>query len=74
MKKVISMLAMFVMVGALCIGCKDETSKPDPEKQPNANGAAKDPNWEPPTLKQPSTCPDDDAHAGHDHGPGGHKH
>lgn len=87
MKKVISMLAILVMVAGLCTGCKDTdtgTDKPQPEVTKQSQDVeAKD--WEPETAKETATtCPEGehdhsehekDAHDendGHDHS--GHNH
>ena len=74
MKKVISMLAILVMIGGLCTGCKDkEDEKPKPEAtQQSQESNAR--NWEPETSKQTTTNSDQgdhdhsaDDHSGHDH-------
>ena len=69
MKKVISTLAILVMIGTLCIGCKDKAAdKPNPEatKQSTSSDAE---NWEPETSQQPTTHSAEDGqdHSGHDH-------
>ena len=71
MKKVISILAILVMIGCLCTGCKKkDTDKPelDAAKQSQESKAA---DWEPETAKQPTA--DDDHDHNHDDGDG-HKH
>ena len=76
MKKTISTFAVFVMVAALCVGCKKpETSPPEPATQPKKETPAAK-NWQPETSKQPTTRGDSDGedHTGHDHGPGEHQH
>jgi len=69
MKKLMSMFAMLVMIGALCVGCKD-AEKPKPEAQKQSKKGT-DKNWKPETASKPAAK---DGHEGHDHGPGGHDH
>lgn len=65
MKKV--MLAILVMIGGLCTGCKKDADQPKPEAmQQSQESNAKD--WEPETSEQPA----DNSHDGHDHS--GHNH
>ncbi|MBT3200878.1 MAG: hypothetical protein HN350_13295 [Phycisphaerales bacterium] len=67
MKKVISLFAVLMMIGVLCVGCeKTETSKPDADGQ--QTGEVKkdtDKNWEPETKKEAAPA------AAHDHNDGG---
>jgi hypothetical protein len=87
MKKVISMLAVSVMIGALCAGCeKADTTAPEGTERSKTTGQPKagEPttkenkaaNWAPETSKKPTTrgATDPEDHSGHNHGPGGHDH
>ena len=71
MKKTISMLAIFVMIGALSIGCNQPDAS-TPEGGEGAKGTPTTQNWEPDTLKPGDN--DGGDHTGHDHGPGEHQH
>ena len=69
MKKVISMLAILVMIGALSAGCKDkQADKPSPEATKQST-KSNDQNWEPQTSEQPTTHSAEDGHdhSEHDH-------
>ena len=74
MKKVISVVAVLVMIGALCAGCKDkEADRPKPGTT-NQSKESNDKNWEPETAKQPTTRatkgshdPNVGDHSGHNH-------
>ena len=53
MKKVISLFAVLMMIGVLCVGCnKTETSKPDEAAPKVEKDNAQ--NWEPETKKEPA--------------------
>ncbi len=66
MKKIVSMFAVFALVGALSIGC----NKPNNSTPEGGGGTPAKKNWEPETHKHG----DGGDHSGHDHGPGGHSH
>ncbi len=71
MKKVISMFAILVMIGALCAGCKKVADKPIPEAtQQSQESDAK--NWEPETSEETTTNSPQDDHGHDDHS--GHNH
>jgi len=57
MKKIISMFAVLMMIGALCVGCeKTGTATPgaaEQQKKKVEENNAK--NWEPETKKEPAT-------------------
>ncbi len=71
MKKVITMVAILVMIAGLCVGCKNkEADKSEPEAtQQSQESNAKD--WEPETSKQPTKEDEHDHsvgdHTGHNH-------
>ncbi len=68
MKKVMSLFAIWVIIGGLCTGCKDkdaDKSKLEATQQSQESDAK---NWEPETSEQPTG----NSHDGHDHS--GHDH
>lgn len=67
MKKVISMLAILVMTGGLCVGCKNkeaDESKPEATQQLQESDTK---GWELETSKQSTTDDTHDDHSGHNH-------
>ena len=82
MKKVMSMFAVLMMIGALCVGCEktgtatpkaaeQQKKKVEEEKKVVEKNNAK--TWEPPTKKEPAPAttgghdPNVGDHTGHNH-------
>lgn len=73
MKKILSMFALFALVGALCIGCNKPESTPKDEAETKADAAKvpADKDWKPEADKPVDA--DGEDHTGHNHAPGEHQ-